>query len=204
MNHLFSPGPGIYIAHGVFWGAFVITRLIARASLRERQDGAADVQRVEKEDSSPHSRLLVGVHAVGFFILYMGVGDAVFGGHPAVLFESQVLAGATLLGCGLVLSCWALFYFRSWRLRASLSVGHELATGGPFRFLRHPIYMALNLFALGTALWIPTLTVWLGFVCIVVGSDLRARAEETLLHRNFSEQYAQYCSRTRRFVPLVY
>ena len=204
MNHLFSPGPGIYIAHGVFWGAFVITRLIARASLREKQDGAADVQRVEKEDSSPHSRLLVGVHAVGFFILYMGVGDAVFGGHPAVLFDSQVLAGALLLGCGLVLSCWALLYFRSWRLRASLSVGHELATGGPFRFLRHPIYMALNLFALGTALWIPTLTVWLGFVCIVVGSDLRARAEETLLHRNFGEQYAQYCSRTRRFVPLVY
>src|ERR1700677_4116131 len=99
MNHLFSPGPGIYIAHGVFWGAFVITRLLARASVREKQDAAADVQRVEKEDSSPHSRLLVGVHAVGFFILYMGVGDAVFGGHPAVLFESQVLAGAILLGC---------------------------------------------------------------------------------------------------------
>jgi protein-S-isoprenylcysteine O-methyltransferase Ste14 len=64
--------------------------------------------------------------------------------------------------------------------------------------------MALNLFALGTALWIPTLTVWLGFVCIVVGGDLRARTEEKLLHRNFGEQYAKYCSRTRRFVPLVY
>ena len=59
MNHLFSPGPGIYIAHGVFWGAFVITRLIARASLREKQDGAADVQRVEKEDSSPDRKSVV-------------------------------------------------------------------------------------------------------------------------------------------------
>jgi protein-S-isoprenylcysteine O-methyltransferase Ste14 len=204
MNHLFSPGIGIYIAHGAFWGAFVITRLIARASVHERQDGATDTRRAEKADSSPHSRLLVAAHGVGFGILYWGVGDAVFGGHPAALFESQVLAGAILIGCGLVLSCWALLTFRSWRFRASLSVGHELATGGPFRFLRHPIYMALNLLALGTALWIPTLSVWLGLVCIVAVSDLRARAEEVLLLRSFGEQYSRYCSQTRRFVPLVY
>jgi protein-S-isoprenylcysteine O-methyltransferase Ste14 len=204
MSHLFSPGIGIYLAHGAFWVAFAIARLIARASLREKQDGAAVAGRVEKQDSSPHARLMVGIHSVGFFILYLGVGDAVFGGHPAALFQSQVLVGAILIGCGLVLSCWTLFYFRSWRFQATLNVGHELATGGPFRFLRHPIYMALNLLALGTALWIPTLCVWLGFVCIALGSDLRARAEETLLQRNFGEQYAKYCSQTRRFVPLVY
>jgi protein-S-isoprenylcysteine O-methyltransferase Ste14 len=39
---------------------------------------------------------------------------------------------------------------------------------------------------------------------MVVGSDLRARSEETLLHRNFGQRYASYCSRTRRFVPLLY
>ena len=35
---------------------------------------------------------------------------------------------------------WARAHFRSWRFRAKLDTGHELVAGGPFRFLRHPIY----------------------------------------------------------------
>ena len=204
MNHLSSPGFGIYGAHVAFWGAFVIARLIGRASPRENQDSATGTERATKEDSAPYSRVLVGVHMVGFAVLYFGLGDAVFGRRPVAFFESQMLAGSIVIACGAALSCWALLYFRSWRFRARVDVGHELATGGPFRFLRHPIYMALNLLALGTALWIPTLTVWAALVFIVVVSDLRARAEEALLHRSFGEHYGSYCSRTRRFMPLLY
>ena len=204
MNHLASPGFGIYLAHVAFWGAFVIARLIGRASPREKQDPATGTERAAKEDSAPYSKVLVGVHMVGFAILYFGVGDAVFGGRPLALFESQMLAGSIVIGLGAALSCWALLYFRSWRFRASVDVGHELATGGPFRFVRHPIYLALNLLALGSALWIPTLATWAGFVFIVACGDLRARAEEALLHRSFGERYASYCSRTQRFVPLLY
>ena len=204
MNHLSSPGLGIYVAHVAFFGAFVIARLIARASPREKQEVANGTERVAKENTAPYSKVLVAFHMVGFVILYFGIGDAVFGRKPLALFESQMLAGSIVIGCGGVLCCWALLYFRSWRFRAQLNVGHELATGGPFRFLRHPIYMGLNLLGLGTALWIPTLTVWVAFVFMVVGSDLRARSEEALLHRSFGERYAAYCSRTRRFVPLLY
>jgi protein-S-isoprenylcysteine O-methyltransferase Ste14 len=204
MNHLSSPGLGIYVAHVAYFGAFVVARLIARASPREQQEVATGTERVAKKDTAPYSKVLVAFHMVGFVILYFGIGDAVFGRAPLALFESQMLAGSIVIGCGAVLCCWALLYFRSWRFRAQLNVGHELATGGPFRFLRHPIYMGLNLLGLGTALWIPTLTVWVGFIFMVVGSDLRARSEEALLHRGFGERYTTYCSRTRRFVPLLY
>jgi protein-S-isoprenylcysteine O-methyltransferase Ste14 len=33
--------------------------------------------------------------------------------------------------------------------------GHQLATNGPFRLVRHPIYLGVDLMVLGTALWIP-------------------------------------------------
>jgi len=204
MNHLSSPGFGIYVAHAVAAAAFVTARLIGRASLRDKQSATAGAERAKKKDSAPYSRMLVGFHAVGFGILYFGIANAVLGGQPVALFESQALAGGIVIGCGTALSCWALLHFRSWRFRASLEVGHQLVTDGPFRFLRHPIYMAINMFALGTALWIPTPTAWIAFALIVVGSDLRARAEEALLHRTFGERYAAYCSRTRRFVPLLY
>ncbi len=99
---------------------------------------------------------------------------------------------------------WALVYFRSWRFRAAVDKGHELATGGPFRILRHPIYMGLNMLALGTALWVPTTILWAAFVLMAIGSDLRARAEETVLTQAFGPSYLEYCTRTRRFVPGIY
>ena len=99
---------------------------------------------------------------------------------------------------------WALVYFRSWRFRAQLDKGHQLATGGPFKFMRHPLYMGLNLLAFGTALWIPTIFIWVGFALMVFGSDLRGRAEEKLLEGTFGDSYREYCSKTRRFVPGIY
>ena len=56
----------------------------------------------------------------------------------------------------------------------------------------------------GTALWIPARPAWLGFFVVVIGSDLRARAEEALLEKTFDERYQEYRSRTYRFVPGVY
>ena len=169
-----------------------------------KQDATGGSEQAKKQDSAPYSRMLILVHSAGFWLLYIELADAVFGTPSVALFDSQMVLGSILIACGAALSCWALLRFRSWRLRASVDVGHELVTDGPFRFLRHPIYMALNLLALGSAVWIPTPGVWVAFVCIVVGSDLRARAEEALLRRSFGEQYESYCSRTRRYVPMVY
>ena len=54
---------------------------------------------------------------------------------------------------------------------------------------------------LGTALWVLARLVWLGFFVVVIGSDLRARAEEALLENTFGERYREYRSLTYRFVP---
>ncbi|PYS62226.1 MAG: hypothetical protein DMF74_14030 [Acidobacteria bacterium] len=113
-------------------------------------------------------------------------------------------AGSLVIAGGAALVVSALVYFRSWRFRATVDKSHQLATGGPFRILRHPIYMGLNLLALGSALWMPTAIVWAAFVLMAIGSDLRARAEETVLKQAFGPSYREYCVRTRRFIPGIY
>ena len=70
--------------------------------------------------------------------------------------------------------------------------------------LLHPIFLGLNLLALGTAIWAPTVLTWAGFALVVLGSDLRARSEEALLLGVFGPVYADYCRRTKRFVPGLY
>src|SRR3954463_2659206 len=188
----------------MFWGAFGLTRIIVRS--RDRKDGrAAETSPISrKENTAPFSRALLAFHALAFGLMYFGIGYAVIPRRVPNWFPGQRLAGMLVIAGGAALTVSALLYFRSWRVRATLGKGHELATGGPFRILRHPIYMGLNLLALGTALWIPTAIVWTAFVLMAIGSDLRARAEETLLSQAFDSSYLEYCARTRRFIPGIY
>jgi protein-S-isoprenylcysteine O-methyltransferase Ste14 len=62
----------------------------------------------------------------------------------------------------------------------------------------------MNLLALGTAVWLPTILTWSAVVLMVIGSDLRGRAEEGVLRAAFGDQYREYCSRTKRFLPGIY
>jgi len=196
-----QPGFGIYVAHGLFWTSFGLTLVVLRVLNRKL---AANAPAAGKQETAPFSRLLLAVHMLAFAVMYLGVAQAVFSGAVPFWFSGQRVAGAIVIGAGAVLIGWALVYLRSWRFRARLDEGHQLATGGPFGLMRHPIYMSLNLLALGTAIWVPTPLVWVGFGLMVLGSDLRGRAEEKLLARAFGDSYSSYRARTRRFVPNIY
>jgi protein-S-isoprenylcysteine O-methyltransferase Ste14 len=82
--------------------------------------------------------------------------------------------------------------------------GTGLVTTGPYRLVRHPIYVGLILLSLGQALafssWLAGLVVLAG---IVPTFAWRARAEEKLLSRTFGERYAVYRQRTKMVIPHV-
>jgi protein-S-isoprenylcysteine O-methyltransferase Ste14 len=194
----------IYAVHTGFWWAFVFTRILLRR--RDRNDGSdtGPGPGSPEETAAPFSRALLVFHAIGFTAMYVGIGMAVLPHRVPAWFHNQRVAGTLVIAAGAALVVWALVSFRSWRFRAAIDSHHQLATGGPFRLLRHPIYMGLNLLALGSAIWIPTPVVWAAFVLMAIGSDLRARAEETLLLKVFGSSYREYSARTRRFVPGIY
>ena len=195
---------GIYIVHAAFWSAFVVTQIIMRLRGGLSAGLSEPAPLAKEEKIAPYSRARLAFHIFAFSMMYFGIGQAVFNARVPIWFSGQRLAGSLVIAAGAALMVWALVHFRSWRFRAKLDKGHELVTGGPFRFLRHPIYLGLNLLALGTAVWIPTALVWTGFVLVAVGSDLRARAEEAILDKAFGKEYRDYCSRTRRFLPGIY
>lgn len=198
----------LYALHLVFWAAFAITRFIvqrrASAAQSAPQPAPPAQPAVGEVRTAPHSRLLLGLHTVAFAVMYFGIGNAVLGGSVPEVFAGQRTVGALVIALGGVIACWAVASFASWRFRARLDPGHLLATGGAFRLVRHPIYLSLNLLALGTALWAPTPILWASFLLMVIGSDLRGRAEDKLLTASFGQAYTDYCKRTRRFLPGLY
>jgi len=78
---------------------------------------------------------------------------------------------------------------------------HELVTGGPYRFVRHPFYCAfiLAVFANSTvaANWFILLTGGLAWLVIV----FRTNKEEENLIARFGVEYRGYMERTGRFFP---
>jgi protein-S-isoprenylcysteine O-methyltransferase Ste14 len=193
----------VYVAHALFWGSFGLTRWLIQRSANRLPSGGADPA-ASKSHTAPYSRALLVIHALAFGTMYFGLAAAVLPNQVPVLFLGQRVVATLIIALGAWLTCWALLYFGSWRFRAKLDEGHQLATGGPFKFVRHPIYMGLNLLALGTTLWVPTPILWASLLLMLIGGDLRARAEEKLLARVFGTTYSEYCKNTSRFLPGIY
>jgi protein-S-isoprenylcysteine O-methyltransferase Ste14 len=166
------------------------------------QPGPVQAPAAPAPDSA--SRLPLALHAVAMGVLYAGIDAAFLGAAPRFLVAPQRAAGGLTMLAGAALAAWALAVFKSWRLQARIGPRHELCTAGPFRRVRHPIYLAMDLLALGSWLWLPTLAVALGVALVASTGALRARGEEQLLLRAYGARYETYRRQTWRFLPGVY
>ena len=81
---------------------------------------------------------------------------------------------------------------------------HTLVTRGPYRWVRHPFYLAtawaVVANSLVTANWFLALTGGIVFGLMV----LRTRIEEEKLIERFGEEYKEYMKRTGRFLPRLF
>jgi protein-S-isoprenylcysteine O-methyltransferase Ste14 len=125
--------------------------------------------------------------------------------------EASMALPLALSGC-LVALAGAALLLRSraalgaaWSLVPKADQSTGLVTTGPYRFVRHPIYLGFLLLAMGEALvfgsW-PALATAL--VAIVPTFAWRARAEEKLLSQTFGEDYAAYRERTKLIIPHLF
>lgn len=113
----------------------------------------------------------------------------------------QIVGGAIILG-GLALLVLANGRFT----RADTGVipfrgVRQLVTGGVYRLSRNPMYLGMALVLLGCAVTVGSATALAVAPLFAAVIEWRfIRAEEAMLHALFREQYADYCSRVRRWL----
>jgi protein-S-isoprenylcysteine O-methyltransferase Ste14 len=91
-------------------------------------------------------------------------------------------------------------------LRRSVSIipeARRVVTGGPYRIVRHPLYLAEITAAVALVLAAPYLTPVIALAAFVLLQGARARFEERLLTETFPE-YAGYQKRTSALIPFVW
>lgn len=111
--------------------------------------------------------------------------------------------GAALTVAGVTFAIWARAYLgRNWGMPQTLKENPDLITGGPYAYVRHPIYSGVILAMLGSA----CINWWWGMValCAAVYFIWSAVREERLMLAQFGEQYRAYKARTKMLVPFIF
>lgn len=110
-----------------------------------------------------------------------------------------------LLAMAVVLGLWTLGYNRwgNFNIRPELRSGARLVTGGPYRWIRHPMYASV-LLGMGALVYAdPRPWRVMLLVALLLVLMTKAAREEAYLRAAFPE-YSAYASRTWRLVPFVY
>ena len=113
---------------------------------------------------------------------------------------------AAVFALGIALRWWAIVHLgRFFTVDIALANDHRVIDTGPYRLVRHPSYTGLLLMYLGWTLSLNSVAALPVVLSPVTVSLLyRMRTEEAALLGALGEDYAAYCRRTKRLVPVVY
>lgn len=156
----------------------------------------------------PGSLFGVALQGVSYGMVW-GVHRAVFtplvaGSKPFALAASVLAIVAAAGSIWLIMSAVKTLG-KEWSLTARLVEGHQLATGGPYAYVRHPIYTGMLGMLVATGLAVSHWAALLGaLVVFFVGTIIRVRSEEKLLRGAFGEKFEAYAQRVPAIIPGLY
>jgi protein-S-isoprenylcysteine O-methyltransferase Ste14 len=121
---------------------------------------------------------------------------------PALRIPALQTVGLLIMFAGLV---W-LFYVDRYMGRHFLASWeqHRLMTGGPYRYMRHPRYLALLLSRLGFCLAIASIIAYPVLLGWFLSVEIRIRREEHYLRGEFGREYEDFMRTHARLLPGFY
>jgi protein-S-isoprenylcysteine O-methyltransferase Ste14 len=125
----------------------------------------------------------------GFFLPH-------FSHTTSPLLDGLKPVGFWLAGAGLL-----LFLVGAIHIYGAKLLRRPAVTGGLYRLVRHPQYLALAILGLGTTLIWPRYIVLFSYLLMLLLYGVLARWEETRCLEQYGDSYRDFVGRTGRFVP---
>jgi protein-S-isoprenylcysteine O-methyltransferase Ste14 len=167
---------------------------------------AISVKPVQRRES-PASRWSYGaVTALGgvLLTLHMPRNPLTQSFLPPDLWPFVAWVGVALVVLGLGFAIWARRYLGgNWSGAVVLKENHELIRGGPYGWVRHPIYAGILLALTGVAITEARVAGLAAVVLFTAGFVRKLRLEEAWLAEIFPD-YADYRASVPALIPLIY
>ena len=115
------------------------------------------------------------------------------------------IAGTVVVATGVFLAIWARSLLgKNWSGRVMLQNAHYLVTEGPYRFVRHPIYLG-GLFAMfGSSLVLGQVFGFAYSILSTFGLAIKSRQEDALLAKQFPDEFPEYKQQVKMLLPYLY
>ena len=121
------------------------------------------------------------------------------------LADGLQVAGVVLAAASALFAAWAMWSLgRSYGIRMDLFEGHRLVTEGPYRVVRHPMYLGILSFHIGATFAMQSLLLLAATALFVVPfTAVRIVAEERVLLQGFGDAYGAFVRRVPALVPFT-
>ena len=182
----------------------LIVAFIVHRGYYTRKHGESANDTLKKREEGPASKLAGLLGMVGFLAMLVYVINPGWLAWAALPLPARMRWG----GVGVALAGFALLQWaqntigKNWSDTPRMMKEQALVTGGPYRWVRHPIYTAFMLILGATffisANWLIGLS-WLGMTALEIIS--RIHFEEALMVEYFGDQYRDYVKKTGRLFP---
>jgi protein-S-isoprenylcysteine O-methyltransferase Ste14 len=143
--------------------------------------------------------VLVGVQIVALIVIIIGF-------IPPLLWQNTLLqvVGMLCIGLAIFIGIWAALSFKQ-KIHITPSPGENsfLVTGGPYAFIRHPLYFALLIGSFGLLIAYPTIPRLVAVGVLAAVLYIKITYEEKLLQKRFNG-YEKYKRNTGAILPKLF
>ena len=187
----------------VLWALGIIAWYVIRYPFERRAKRVRIVHRTRSRSE------IVGLASALFGMgilpaVYAATGFPEAAEYPASFWIA--VPGGLVFAAGLAVFRWSHKALgRNWSITLEIREKHRVVSSGPYKFVRHPMYLSFLLMGLGQAMLLPN---WVagaaGTIGFAVLFFLRVNKEERMMREEFGPEYEQYMKQTKRIIPFLY
>lgn len=183
--------------HDIF---FLIITILWWAEFRFFPSQKEDKDREEKSFQLILAAILVSI-LLTIILTLLQIGNV--SAQREILFKN---IGLIIYGLGIILRYWSSILLGKYFTR-SVSVKSEqtLVSRGPYRWLRHPLYLGLLLLTTGVPIYLGNLpAILFSLVFMFFALNKRIKYEERLLEKTLGEKYRRWKKNRAKLIPFLY
>ena len=200
---IFIPANDFLWIEGWIWLILFFLFLINNILYFSKHDPQLIKKRSEPQFQEKWDKIVTFFTSIGFIPLFIIPGlDRQFGWSSTPLFVE--LIGFIMFIFGFLIIFLTMKENSFLSKAVEIQEGHTVITTGPYKIVRHPMYLGLIIFMIGWCLALGSLISLIFVALIIIGLVIRILFEDKKLHEEL-DGYKEYAQKTKKkLIPLIW